>query len=102
VRFGISLALCAVLSIITADAMAGTAKAKTTQKHRSLHGARYKVRAEHPPLSAAGRLVSHPAFNIACQTRDRAIRALPCDQPVWVYGSPCEIDLGLGLWRNCD
>ena len=49
-----------------------------------------------------GRLVTNPSFNIACQTRDRGTRALPCDQPVWVYGSPCEIDLGLGRWRDCD
>ena len=57
-----------------------------------------------PPFGTygGGRLVMNPSFNIACQTRDRATRALPCDQPVWVYGSPCEIDLGLGRWRNCD
>ena len=49
-----------------------------------------------------GRLVLHPASNIACMTWDRATRALPCDQPVWVYGSPCEIDLGLGRYRSCE
>lgn len=49
-----------------------------------------------------GRLVYQPAFNIACQTNYRSTRALPCDQPVWVYGSPCEIDLGLGRYRPCD
>ncbi len=47
-------------------------------------------------------LVLHPASNIACNTPYRATRALPCDQPVWVYGSPCEIDLGLGRYRSCD
>ena len=51
---------------------------------------------------SGGTLVLHPAWNIACMTRDRATRALPCDQPVWVYGSPCEIDLGLGRYRSCD
>jgi hypothetical protein len=56
-----------------------------------------------PPESRFGaRLVTHPAWNIACNTRDRATRALPCDQPVWVYGSPCEIDLGLGSYRPCE
>ena len=49
-----------------------------------------------------GRLVYHPASNIACDTRYRSTRALPCDQPVWVYGSPCEVDLGLGRSRSCD
>jgi len=47
-------------------------------------------------------LVLHPASNIACDTPFRATRALPCDQPVWVYGRPCEIDLGLGHYRSCD
>jgi hypothetical protein len=47
-------------------------------------------------------LVLHPASNIACNTVYRSTRALPCDQPVWVYGRPCEIDLGLGRYRSCD
>jgi hypothetical protein len=46
--------------------------------------------------------VMHPANNIACNTPYRSTRALPCDQPVWVYGRPCEIDLGLGRYRSCD
>jgi len=49
-----------------------------------------------------GRLVYHPASNIACNDVDKATRAIPCNQPVWVYGSPCEIDLGLGRSRPCD
>ena len=44
----------------------------------------------------------NPAWNIACNTRDGGTRALPCNQPVWVYGSPCEIGLGRGYYRNCD
>jgi hypothetical protein len=63
------------------------------------------VQDEARPLLAppyGGRLVEHPASNIACMTRDRGTRALPCDQPVWVYGSPCEVDLGLGRYRSCD
>jgi hypothetical protein len=47
-------------------------------------------------------LVLHPASNIACNTPYRATRPLPCDQPVWVYGRPCEIDFGLGRYRSCD
>jgi hypothetical protein len=73
----------------------------------------YKARRHYPDYVVAqpqagpvnqfgGRLVYHPAFNIACQTRYSSTRALPCDQPVWVYGSPCEIDLGLGRYRPCD
>ncbi len=53
-----------------------------------------------PPV-VVGRLVHHPANNIACDTRDRPLRAIPCDQPVWVYGSPCEIDQGEGFYREC-
>jgi hypothetical protein len=55
-----------------------------------------------PVNQFGGRLVYHPASNIACNTRYRATRALPCDEPVWVYGSPCEVDLGLGRSRPCD
>ena len=47
-------------------------------------------------------LVLHPAHNIACDTPYRSTRALPCDQPVWVYGRPCEIDRGLGRYQSCD
>jgi hypothetical protein len=57
---------------------------------------------EPPPASYSGpTLVLHPASNIACNTPFRATRPLPCDQPVWVYGNPCEIDLGLGRYRSC-
>ena len=52
--------------------------------------------------SYGGRLVAHPAHNIACMTPYQATRPLPCDNPVWVYGSPCEVDLGLGRYRPCD
>jgi hypothetical protein len=54
-----------------------------------------------PANRFGGRLVYHPASNIACDTHYRATRALPCDQPVWVYGNPCEVDLGLGRSRSC-
>jgi hypothetical protein len=54
-----------------------------------------------PPPYYGATLVLHPASNIACNTPFRSTRALPCDQPVWVYGSPCEIDLGLGRYRSC-
>ena len=76
--------------------------AKSRHRHRHVHAAERAEPIAPPAAFAGGRLVLNPASNIACQTRDRGTRALPCDQPVWVYGSPCEVDLGLGRWRNCD
>lgn len=77
----------------------------TTHKARSHRHHAYAVvepRAVAPAPYSGPTLVLHPASNIACDTPYRATRALPCDQPVWVYGSPCEIDLGLGRSRSCD
>jgi hypothetical protein len=73
-----------------------------TRHHRHAYMVRYQEQPVLPAPYGGGRLVLHPASNIACNTRDRATRALPCDQPVWVYGSPCEVDLGLGRYRSCD
>jgi hypothetical protein len=91
--------LVAVLVLGTGNGLADTHAAR--RHHHYAHIVR-----EPQAVSAAqyggGRLVLHPASNIACMTRDRATRALPCDQPVWVYGSPCEVDLGLGRYRSCD
>jgi hypothetical protein len=93
------VALAAVLALGTSN---GWADAHKLQRH---HHRAYIV--QHEPDIAAwgpngGRLVLHPASNIACNTRYRSTRAIPCDQPVWVYGSPCEVDLGLGRYRPCD
>lgn len=89
-----------VAAMLSAAASAALAGEHAANRHRHGHAV---VRAAPAPESfGGGRLVMNPSLNIACQTRDRATRALPCDQPVWVYGSPCEIDLGLGRWRNCD
>jgi hypothetical protein len=66
------------------------------------HRSRYRPQPAASAPRYAGTLVLHPASNIACDTPYRATRALPCDQPVWVYGRPCEIDLGLGRYRSCD
>ena len=92
--------LAAILALGNSNAWAGTRKAP-----RHHHHTRY-VRYQEQPVSAApyggGRLVVHPASNIACMTPYQATRALPCDQPVWVYGSPCEVDLGLGRYRSCE
>ena len=94
------VALAAVLMLGTGSAWASAHKARRHHHHA------YIVRDEAPIVPPApyggGRLVMHPASNIACDTPYRATRALPCDQPVWVYGSPCEIDLGLGRYRSCD
>jgi len=67
------------------------------------HARRHRVPVVEPvPASYAGTYVLHPAHNIACDTRYRSTRALPCDQPAWVYGNVCEIDLGLGFYRPCE
>jgi hypothetical protein len=93
--------LAAVLALGTSNGFADGYKARKHHHHRA-----YVVGVEPspiPPASYSGpTLVLHPAHNIACDTIYRSTRALPCDQPVWVYGSPCEIDLGLGRYRSCD
>ena len=77
-----------------------TAHANSRHKHKHYYPV---VRSIPPHYNAfGGRLVYHPALNIACDDMDRAYRAIPCNQPVWVYGSPCEIDLGQGASRPCD
>jgi hypothetical protein len=85
----------------------GYASTGIANAHRSKHRhraylAQYATQPAEPAPYYGGRLVLHPAQNIACDTPYRATRALPCDQPVWVYGSPCEVDLGLGRYRPCD
>jgi hypothetical protein len=90
--------LAAILAIGTGNGFANAHKAR---RHHH-HGPVVEPLAASPVAYGGGRLVAHPASNIACMTRDRATRALPCDQPVWVYGSPCEVDLGLGRYRSCD
>jgi hypothetical protein len=93
--------LAAVLALGTSN---GWADAYKIRKHRHHHGA-YIIQDDPDIIAGApngGRLVAHPALNIACNTKYRSTRALPCDQPVWVYGSPCEVDLGLGRYRPCD
>jgi hypothetical protein len=91
--------LTAILALGSSQAWAGTHK---PPRHRHT---RY-VESPRPPVSPApyggGTLVMHPASNIACNTPYRSTRALPCDQPVWVYGQPCEVDLGLGRYRSCE
>jgi hypothetical protein len=92
--------LTCVLALGTSNGLADGYKARKHHHHA------YVVRDEPPivpPAPYGGpTLVLHPASNIACNTPYRSTRALPCDQPVWVYGSPCEIDLGLGRYRSCD
>jgi hypothetical protein len=84
---------------------AGHARAdayKAPRHHHHARGVQYQEPNFSPVPYGVPTLVLHPASNIACDTPYRATRALPCDQPVWVYGSPCEIDLGLGRYRSCD
>jgi len=80
----------------------GSACATTQKLRRHYHDYVVAVPDSSPVNRFGGRLVYHPASNIACDTHYRATRGLPCDQPVWVYGSPCEVDLGLGRSRPCD
>ena len=89
-------------AIIALGSTQGTMADKAPKHHRHAHIVRYQEEPVSPAPYGGGRLVMHPASNIACNTPYRSTRALPCDQPVWVYGSPCEIDLGLGRYRSCD
>lgn len=75
---------------------------KAPKHHRHGHGVQYQEPNLSPAPYSGPTLVLHPSSNIACDTPYRSTRALPCDQPVWVYGNPCEIDLGLGRYRSCD
>ena len=84
-------------ALLTVGADVASAKSRHWQGHR-----RATIVEPAPAPYAGPTLVLHPANNIACNTPYRATRPLPCDQPVWVYGSPCEIDLGLGRYRSCD
>jgi hypothetical protein len=92
--------LTAILALGSSNGRADGHKAP--RHHRHAHIVGYQEQPLPPAPYSGGTLVLHPASNIACNTPFRATRALPCDQPVWVYGSPCEIDLGLGRYRSCD
>jgi hypothetical protein len=95
------VAFASILAFGTGNGFADAYKARRHHHHYA-----DVVRAAPPVVAPAPydgpTLVLHPASNIACDTSYRATRALPCDQPVWVYGSPCEVDLGLGRSRSCD
>ena len=96
--------IVAFASVLAFGTGSGFADAYKARGHHHRHAG--VVRAAPPAVAPAPydgpTLVLHPASNIACDTPYRATRALPCDQPVWVYGSPCEVDLGLGRSRSCD
>jgi hypothetical protein len=94
--------LSAILALGSGNGWAKTSDTRKTPGHRHTHIVRYQEQPVLPLQYGGGRLVLHPASNIACNTPYRSTRALPCDQPVWVYGSPCEVDLGLGRYRSCD
>ncbi|SIN90136.1 hypothetical protein SAMN05443247_00577 [Bradyrhizobium erythrophlei] len=100
----IVVALASLVAFGTSQGWADAYKAPKnyTRHHRHAHVVRYQQQPVAPVPYDGPTLVLHPAQNIACDTPFRATRALPCDQPVWVYGSPCERDLGLGRYRSCD
>jgi hypothetical protein len=100
----IVVALASLVAFGTSQGWADAYKAPKnyTRHHRHAHVVRYQQQPVAPVPYDGPTLVLHPAQNIACDTPFRSTRALPCDQPVWVYGSPCEQDLGLGRYRSCD
>src|SRR3982074_825356 len=92
------IALGVIFALGSGNAWATAHKAP---KHRHAHPVRNEASLPPPYPHPGGTLVLQPASNIACNTPFRSARALPGDQPVWVYGSPCEVDLGLGRYRSC-
>jgi len=96
--------LTVAFALLLSSAPAALADGSNHSKsyHRQHYAAPVVVPPEPAPWAYGPRLVLHPAWNIACNTRDSGTRALPCNQPVWVYGSPCEIGLGRGFYRNCE
>jgi len=98
VRLALIVAAALLISAASAALADGLARSKSHYRYV------YEPQTVVPPAPSAfgGRLVMHPAWNIACNTRDSGTRALPCNQPVWVYGTPCEIGLGRGRYRNCN
>ena len=83
-------------ALLTLGVDAASAKSHHARRHQGL------AVVAPAPAAYAGTYVLHPASNIACNTPYRSTRELPCDQPVWVYGNVCEIDLGLGRSRPCE
>ena len=53
------------------------------------------------PVVPSARLVRHPAWTFACEAAYGPNRGPACDIPIWVYGSPCEVDIGWGRSRPC-
>ncbi len=92
--------LAAIVALCTGNGFADAHKSR--RHHHHAYVGQDAAPIVLPAPYSGGRLVLHPASNIACNTPYRSTRALPCDQPVWVYGSPCEVDLGLGRYRSCD
>jgi hypothetical protein len=91
-----------VIGMAFGCASTGMADARSTHHHHRTPVVQDDGQWVAPSANYGGRLVLHPAHNIACMTQYSSTRALPCDHPVWVYGSPCEVDLGRGRYRSCD
>jgi hypothetical protein len=51
--------------------------------------------------ASEGRQVDHPAWSFGCAESDVGTRAIPCDEPIYVYGQPCEVGTGIDQWRQC-
>jgi hypothetical protein len=93
----IAIVLAASVAMAMSPAFAEGSRAKT-KHHRHDWVAANAVESRTLP----GTQVLTPAWSFACQTPYYLSRSLPCDQPIWVYGKPCEVGLGLGRWASCD
>lgn len=91
-----------ILPLLAALSMLGASAVSAKPHHVRRHPVQAEVVPAAPAPYSGPTLVLHPAHNIACDTPYRSTRALPCDQPVWVYGHPCEVDRGLGRYQSCD
>jgi hypothetical protein len=100
-----------VKRLISSAAAIGFMCGVTTAAMAETGNIRYQQDAAfYPPQQAAvagGRQINHPAWSFACAERDVSERIIPCDQPIWVYGSPCEVGTGVqgqtapcGGWRR--
>jgi hypothetical protein len=94
--------LTRILLLLAAFSMLATSAVSAKSHHVRRHPVQAAVVEPSPAPYNGPTLVLHPAHNIACDTPYRSTRALPCDQPVWVYGRPCEVDRGLGRYASCD
>jgi invasion protein IalB len=99
----LTIAIAASLTLVMSSLAMSAALADNGARVKAKYHRHALVAASAAELpTAPGTLVLHPSWSFACQTPYDLSRNLPCDQPIWVYGKPCEIGLGLGRWTSCD